>query len=755
MSEVEAQLEAKAIIQIENACKLLRNAISAAIPVAPEQYMTITVPGTIIDVRDLEDGGTFVYGAQYSAFPPNAVRQAEARLVDDMVALAKMMVGSTGKSVARSYSRALDSLVPKKATVRSGGLNPIRSPGEPGYDAAMKYLTTADSKTGLSPVDIYVKKQAAWANAQDEWDKAKLQAKEAAMAKYPNDIVLQRQDYDEWSQANYRKFKFAVQGRWMDWLSNGHKYDVEFNFGMIDTESIMARVESSKEAMRNSTMVDSDGANELLGVNLTPKNWATLCKEKQEGWTKRNGAYSIDQVDAEILRLQRIQISYEAMKELMSTDPPTFPISNPDVAKPSADDAASKSALAGAFKRIYTAEAGMSTQNAILSSKATDEEKNAVTTGSDYQNAVKELKEAREGLYHAIKAYSKNQSAWKKYNLAALQGDLKEHIETWLAGTIKTIQDQIAALQTKKIEKRSTQSIKVDAIASANLETGITGTEVATEGSELAAPIFNIASPADNTTGPTPTGTAAGKESNPWVTISASFSAAEQMTTQSTSSWGASVGGGAGWGLWSVGGSYAHNESHSDSTSDMANCDVSITFDAIVVNIERPWLYTEIFNDFELDVADNVYLSPGAEDLHRLMAQQNLVSSDPKDAGKANPNIISELAQYNSFPAFPTSFIIAANTTIDFHGDTQHIEDHFSAQSTSGSVSVGWGPFCARSRFQQASSKQSHQMQSTATGCRLTFGAPQIIGWVSQILPALPRKAGFEPMVQNNVAPKV
>jgi hypothetical protein len=46
-------------------------------------------------------------------------------------------------------------------------------------------------------------------------------------------------------------------------------------------------------------------------------------------------------------------------------------------------------------------------------------------------------------------------------------------------------------------------------------------------------------------------------------------------------------------------------------------------------------------------------------------------------------------------------------------------------------------------------------MQTTATGCRLTFGAPQIIGWVSQILPALPRKPGFEPMVQNIVPNRV
>ncbi|KAK0741578.1 hypothetical protein B0T18DRAFT_307044, partial [Schizothecium vesticola] len=508
------QLRADAITQIANVGTLLRKAIQASIPVAPEQYMTIAIPGTVIDIRDIDDGGTFIYGAEHSAFPPLAVRQAEARLVDNMIPLSNIMVGNTGKSVARSYSRALDGLVPKKATVKSGGVNPIRSPGEPGYDAAMRYLTTVDPETGATPVDVYVEKQQAWAQAQDAWDKAKIQAQQEARAKYPGDVVLQREEYDQWNQANYRKFKFAAQGRWMDWVTNGHKYEVEFNFGMVDTESIMARVESSKESFRNSTLVDVDGANEVLGVNLTPKNWATLCKQKQDGWFQRNGKYTVEQLDAEI------------------------------------------------------------------------------------------------------------------------------------------------------------------------------------------------------------------RHNDPWTTISASFSASDQKSTAYSKEWGMSVGGAAGWGLWSVGGSYAHSQLASGSTADMASCDVSITFDALVVNIGRPWLYAEIFSDFELDVADNILLSPGAQDLHVLMAQQSLESTDPKE--------------YNSFPAFPTSFVVAANTVIEFHGDTQHIEQRFSAQANSGSVSVGWGPWSVSSSFHQASSSRSHQVQTTATGCRISFGAPQIIGWVSQILPALP-----------------
>lgn len=76
--------------------------------VAPEQYMTIAIPGNTIDVRDVKEGGTFVYGAEYSAFPPIAVRQAESRLVDYMCPLSHIMVRlsrrcSAVRNVADSY----------------------------------------------------------------------------------------------------------------------------------------------------------------------------------------------------------------------------------------------------------------------------------------------------------------------------------------------------------------------------------------------------------------------------------------------------------------------------------------------------------------------------------------------------------------------------------------------------------------------------------------------------------------------------
>lgn len=358
---------------------------------------------------------------------------------------------------------------------------------------------------------------------------------------------------------------------------------------------------------------------------------------------------------------------------------------------------------------------------------------------------------------------------------------MKSSVQDWINLKVRIIDTQIEGLNNKRKEKVRTMGMGLPVLSDATAaveaspaaappasnsgasaadqgssqpSTAVVakpkaaGTITAAPGDELAAPLFGVNVPATSNRSTGEDLPEEGSTSDPWTTIKVSFSAEEQSSTENTSSWGMSVGGGAGWGLWSVGGSYAHDQTNKDSTSDMAKCDVSLSFSALVVNIDRPWLYAELFNDFELDVADNIRLSPGAGDLKRLMADQ---CGKGSNAGQGDVKAIAELAQYNSFPAFPTSFIVAADVVIEFSGDTSHVEDHFSAQSNSGSVSVGYGPFSVSSSFHQSSSQQSHQMQSTATGCRLTFAAPQIIGWVSQILPALPRKPGFEPMVQNMV----
>ena len=448
----------------------------------------------------------------------------------------------------------------------------------------------------------------------------------------------------------------------MDWVSNGNKYNVEFNFGMVDTESIMARVESSKESIRNSTIVDSDGANEVQGITLTPKNWATLCQQKQLGWFKRNGNYSLEQIDAEIERLQRLKISYDVLNDLTLSATSTYPVSDSTKAKPTTTETTADTDLSNKFKALYNAEAELATKDAQISlDDAAKAESSRATP--DYATAVTKVHDARKALDAEIKTEMKNHSDWTKYNIASMDAAAKDSMTAWLNQKKAAIADQIAKLENAKTAKRATQPVRVPAIADADTEDGKSGTIIAAEGSELADPLFKIKVPADYVGEGIPE---AGSESDPWTTISVSYSAEDQRSTSSTSSWGMSVGAGFGYGLWSVGGSYAHSQSRSDSQADMASCDVCITFDALVVNIGRPWLYAELFNDFELDVPEKfLYLSPGADKLKELIASQAAKVTKATDAGLADQSVLSELAQYNSFPAFPTSFILAANTNIE------------------------------------------------------------------------------------------
>lgn len=92
----------QAIASIGNVSTMLRRAIGAALPVAPEQYLTIAIPGTVIDLTPIEEGGTYAYDVLKYVQAPTQVRQAEAKLVDGMMPLSNIMVSDTKPRVSSS-----------------------------------------------------------------------------------------------------------------------------------------------------------------------------------------------------------------------------------------------------------------------------------------------------------------------------------------------------------------------------------------------------------------------------------------------------------------------------------------------------------------------------------------------------------------------------------------------------------------------------------------------------------------------------
>jgi hypothetical protein len=539
-------------------------------------------------------------------------------------------------------------------------------PSDPRFTKAMDYLRSTDD-VGRSPIDYYIAKQTAWQEAQSEWDSAKQDAHSGFLRQYPGgkpeDIAAIQQAMNEWNQVNFRKYKTNVQGKWMDWVTRGNKYEVENSFGVVDIESIMARIEESKESWRNSTIVDEDGVNELQSVRLTPRNWAQLCQDKVTQWRATNGGYSYEQLEAEIERLTELSISMDMMKTaITNTD---FPVDktagDPD---PSVDTA--NTGLKTAYSDLYKSQGAL---NTLYSKKAAQD-------AIDAQIKVVQGDEAK--LVTALKTYRDATNAGGKHSLQTGMANA----QAWVDGQTASILASIAKLKDLLKSDRFKDRTVLPVIAGAKADPDnpdVTSTDLAGPSDMKERAVFDPVPSVDPTVP-----SVAGSVFNPWTTINVSYSASSFSQSKSSSSWGMSVSGGVNYGLFRLGGAYSHEEGKSEMYQDMAKCDVAISFDAMVVNINRPWLYGELFGDYELNVADGIKLSPGPEQLQQWL-------TDVKNNAKV-------LGEWTQFPSYPTSFVVAANTIIEFTGSTSHIEQHFSFHSNSGSISVGFGPFSMSGR---------------------------------------------------------
>ena len=169
-----------------------------------------------------------------------------------------------------------------------------------------------------------------------------------------------------------------------------------------------------------------------------------------------------------------------------------------------------------------------------------------------------------------------------------------------------------------------------------------------------------------------------------------------------------------------------------EASKSAANCNVEISFEALLVTIDRAWLHGELFADSELNVSPDVALSPGPSNLQDYI--------NKKDSAL--------LEKYPYFPSYPTAFIIASSLELEFRGDTTHLEEAVESSSFEANLKVGYGPFSLGASHKQDKSSAKTKMETTATGTRISLEAPTIIGWVSTLLPELPRTKGGNSLVQ-------
>ncbi|QYT05579.1 hypothetical protein H0G86_012470 [Trichoderma simmonsii] len=444
---------------------------------------------------------------------------------------------------------------------------------------------------------------------------------------------------------------------------------------------------------------------------LTVKPRATIVAKKVLNWKKNNSGPSPAEVRAEIRRLQNLLVSHQTLQQAI-TDSVFFPVlaSNKD---------ADQSELQTAYTAVY---ASMDEEN-----KKLFEKKEGAPPAEADPNAAKK-DSPLSALEKAQKDYTKKSLSRTTAAVRDIEGSNKANVKGWLDARIGQLEADISDLKEQLgIAKAAEQSpAKLLPLPVVN-ENGI----VITDEEARADPSIKNPGKPDiedldneeawrNKTDDGP---------DPWTKISCKVSAKSDNKVTSTSQSASAIAAKAGWGFFSASGSASHSDSSSEAMQQMSSLDVEISMSCMVVEIERPWLHAELFADAELD-SGAFKISPG-EDALRL-AFENGKNLD---------------GEYQQFSSYPTAFVVAADVELSFSGDTTKLESAVSASSTSANLSVGYGPFALSGSHSSSKSKSRTKMDSTATGCKISVQAPQIVGWIQTLLPELPKaKDGISTM---------
>ncbi|GAB3646517.1 hypothetical protein GCM10028791_06870 [Echinicola sediminis] len=172
-----------------------------------------------------------------------------------------------------------------------------------------------------------------------------------------------------------------------------------------------------------------------------------------------------------------------------------------------------------------------------------------------------------------------------------------------------------------------------------------------------------------------------------------------------------SAGGNAGWGLWSVGGSFDKEDSHHQMSSDTQN--LKVTFKFCRVTIDRPWYNNLLYSMKGWNLGEQY--APGG------------LSNGTKNQSLETP-----------FPLLPTGFIAVRDLKIS--ADFSHEDSSLVESKLSTSASFGWGPFAISGSYSQGSTDKS--FNSSFDGSTISNPGLQIIGWINTLIPFAPPQKG-------------
>lgn len=224
----------------------------------PNQFFTMMMPGTVLNLDD------FTY--DLSSFKPETVREAEARLVDQMFDLAKISASSNGRRVSSQFVESLRILVPNGNPVMPEVKNTLRR--------FLNQPIPKDSYVDGKPfsgtlISYYSELFQRYIELRMKWEQEVFDKKSELAAQNDN----AREAFLEW-------YESVAEGRLA--MIEAARARVTAVCSPADMDAILAALESGpsggteiEEAMatvRNARIADANGGY-FYPVELTPSDW--------------------------------------------------------------------------------------------------------------------------------------------------------------------------------------------------------------------------------------------------------------------------------------------------------------------------------------------------------------------------------------------------------------------------------------------------------------------------------------------------
>eukprot|EP00727_Mastigamoeba_balamuthi_P001633 m51a1_g11467 hypothetical protein (706) ;mRNA; f:6268-8619 len=693
-------------------------------------------PGRVLDQNQYLYNTSTVYSTEIK---PPTVAEAEFRLTDGLLDVAQIVNGPSGRSFVTSYTRAINSLMPKwdesklkfrknQEKIRKWLLTKVNIPVELAQQALSDQNPSCETLFGEDHFkgSFFLKDEATLAKGSAVG--SLLELHRMLMANYEKarimwDIcrlkVLQRVEAgnttDEERDDALRRLSVLgltaqerIDNYWTDVVVRGYHHYVKEALSYLDIETDAELIEKSKQKMRQSEALSIDQSTSIWPVKLEPANWADHLTTR---FTPEDLLLNWEQLGDRAGFLQARLNSLGLQKALATT------VQRGDVDEARKRVVFTKQALDAAhlnMTRLYGRAAGEAAKIYL-------EHKYGVGVPAKNPVGNAEIKEAVEAIgkkdgsgpmlkpeevTELVQLYNSAVGYQVAFNRAA--EDLAESEAALAVAESTTHKESLAAIDAE--------------IGSVGEELQKVRTLLETTRARHSAG----GSLSGNETGPVemPSMPSAG----PWTQVVLTFE--KDSTSSNTSLDSSTVSTGFNYNTLfrHVSASYTSSQSASKISTDMSRYRVEIAFEATKVDINRGgWFMPEVFLATESMIKVNT-------------RGLSISGPNPLDAKTlfTDPELVKTLPKWRSsylFPMYPISFLVARDVSIKIVAEESFSSDFKQYIYKGMSASSSFLCFSARVGMSKLNTNTAYAAGFNGNTLRIKIPGAQILGWFQEMVP--------------------